>query len=165
MVVSRSSSSGASAGEFAQPPQRNLDVADAEFDIAVEVFELAAVPHFHRAEIAVLLLPDPDAFRVVAVRAERRCAGGTDPFVTALMPALLLLQPLPKRLHELVPAHRLDLLLFLFGEIFFRELLEPFGRDIRLLHGVEQALEALEHSAEHTIELVEIALVLYQRGA
>src|SRR4051794_24164366 len=155
----------ASAGKFAQPPQRDLDVADTEFDIAVEVFELAAVPNFHRAEIPVLLLPDPHAFRVVTVRAERRGAGGTDPFVAALMPALLLLQSLPKRLHELVPAHRLDLLLFLFGEIFFRELLQPFGGDIRLLHGVEQALEALEHSAEHTIELVEIALVLYQRGA
>src|SRR5665811_1717142 len=51
---------GAGAGEFAQPPQRDLDVADAEFDIAVEIPKLAAVPHLDRAEIAVLLLPDPD---------------------------------------------------------------------------------------------------------
>src|SRR5436189_6413306 len=34
-----------------------------------------------------------------------------------------------------------------------------------LLHRIQQALEPLEHSAEHTIELIEIALVLYQRGA
>ena len=81
------------------------------------------------------------------------------------MPALLLLQALAQRLHELVPAHRLDLLLLFLGEVFFGELLQPFGRNVRLLHGVEQALQPLEHGAEHAIELVEIALVLHQRGA
>jgi len=37
--------------------------------------------------------------------------------------------------------------------------------NVRLLHGVEQALQPLEYGAEHAIELVEIALVLHQRGA
>ena len=35
--------------------------------------------------------------------------------------------------------------------------------NVRLLHRVEQALQPLEHGAEHAIELVEIALVLHQR--
>src|SRR5581483_2027876 len=108
---------------------RDFDVADAELDIAVEILELAAVPHLHGAEIAVLLLADADSFRIVAMRAERRCAGRADPFIAALMAALLLFEALAKRLHELVPAHRLDLLFLLFREVFLRELLQPFLRD------------------------------------
>src|SRR5580700_7321430 len=78
----------AGACEFAQTPQRNLDVADAEFDIAVEIPELAAIPHLHGAEISVLLLTDADAFRMIALRAERRGSCRADPLVAALMPAL-----------------------------------------------------------------------------
>src|SRR6266446_6674051 len=74
---------------------------------------------------------------------------------------LLFLQALAQRLHELVPAHRLDLLLLFLGEVFLRELLQPFGRNVRLLHGVQQAFQPLEHGAEHAVELVEITLVLY----
>ena len=74
-------------------------------------------------------------------------------------------EPLAQRLHELVPAHRLDLLLLFLGEVFFGELLQPFGGNVRLLHGVEQAFQPLEHGAEHAVELVEVALVLHQRGA
>ena len=81
------------------------------------------------------------------------------------MPGLLLLQALAQGFHELVPAHRLDLLLLFLGKVFFSELLEPFGGNVGLFHGVEQALQPLEHGAEHPIELVEIALVLHQRGA
>ena len=81
------------------------------------------------------------------------------------MPALLLLEPLAQGFHELVPAHRLDLLLLFFGEVFLGQLLQPLGGNIRLLHGVEQAFQPLEHGAEHAVELVEVALVLHQRGA
>src|SRR5450432_3185477 len=147
----------AGTGEFAQAPQRNLDVADAEFDVAVEILELAAVPYLHGAIVAVLLLADADALWIITLRAERRGAGGADPFVAALMPALLLLEALAQGFHELVPAHRLDLLLLFLGEIFLRELLQPFGRDVRLLYGVEQAFQPLEHGAEHAVELVQIA--------
>src|SRR5262249_33548032 len=153
----------ASAGELAQPAQRDLDVADAEFDVAVEIPELAAVPDLDRTEIPVLLLADPHAFRIVAVRTERRGTGGADPLVAALVAALLFLEALAKGLHELVPAHRLDLLLLFLGQVLFRELLQPFGGDLRLLHGIEQALQSLEHGAKHPIELVEVALVLHQR--
>src|SRR3954462_1368638 len=84
----------AGAGEFAQPPQRDLDVADAELDIAVEIPKLALVPHLHRAVVAVLLLADTHAFRIVAVGAKRRGAGGADPLVAALVATLLFPEPL-----------------------------------------------------------------------
>ena len=81
------------------------------------------------------------------------------------MPALLLGQPLLQRLEQfLEPAHGLDLLLFFLGEIFFGQLFEPLGRDLGF-GALAQQFEPLEHMAEHTVELVEIALVLHQRGA
>src|SRR6202040_2453703 len=70
----------AGSSESAQPSQRDLDVADAELDIAVEILELAAVPYLHRAIIAVLFLADAHAFRIIAMGAERRGAGGADQF-------------------------------------------------------------------------------------
>src|SRR3978361_1825089 len=138
--------------------QRDLDVADAELDIAVEILEFAAVPHLHRAKVAVLLLADADAFGVVTMGAERRGTAGADPLVAALVAALLFFQPLAQGFHELVPAHRLDLLLLFLGEVFLGELLQPFGGDVRLLHGIEQAFQPLEYRPEYAVELVEIAL-------
>ena len=122
----------AGARELAQAAQRDLDVADAELDIAVEILELALVPDLHRAAVAVLLLADAHAFGIVAVGAERRGAGGADPLVAALVAALLLLEALAQRLHELVPAHGLDLLLLFLGEIFLGELLQPLLGDLGL---------------------------------
>src|SRR5262249_24970028 len=111
----------AGARELAQAPQRDLDVADAELDIPIEILELALVPDLYRTVVAVLLLADAHAFGIVALRTKRRRAGGADPLVAALVAALLLLEPLLQGLHELVPAHGLDLLLLFLGEIFFRE--------------------------------------------
>ena len=155
----------AGAGEFSQAAQRDLDVAGAEFDLVVEILELAFVPHFDRAEIAVGVLADAHAFRIVAVGAIGRSARRADPFRAALVAALLLGQPLLQRLEQFFqPAHGLDLLLFFLGEIFLRELLQPLGRDVRFRR-VAQQFQPLEHVAEHAVELVEIALVLHQRGA
>ena len=100
----------AGAGEFAQAAQRHLDVAGAELDVAVEIPKLALVPHLHGAEVAVGVLADAHAFGIVAIGAERRGAAGADPFAAALVAALLLLEPLAQRLHQLVEAaQRLDL--------------------------------------------------------
>src|SRR6185369_12647009 len=96
-----------------------------ELDIAVEIPELALVPHLHGAVVAVLLLADADAFGIVAMGPERRGTGRADPLAAALVSALLLLEALLQGLHELVPAHRLDLLLLFLGKIFLRELLQP----------------------------------------
>src|SRR4029079_8069649 len=118
------------ARELAQAAQRDLDVAGAELDLVVEILEFPPVPDLDRAEVTVLVLADADAFRVVAVRPERRRAGGTDPFLAALVAALLLPHALAQRFQQLVQAaHRLDLLLLFLGEVFFRQLLEPLRRD------------------------------------
>ena len=55
-------------------------------------------------------------------------------------------------------------LLLLLGEMLLGELPQPLGRDLRGRR-VGQKLEPLEDVAEHAVELVEIALVLHQRGA
>ena len=81
------------------------------------------------------------------------------------MAAFLFGEATAQRFQELVEAaHRLDQPLLLLGEIFFHQLFQPFGGDFGgkcLL----QKFHALEHLAEHPVELVEIALVLHQRGA
>ena len=102
----------------------------AKLDGVVEILELAPVPNLHGAEISVLVLPDPDAFGVVAVGSEGRCAGGADPLAAALVAASLLLEALFQRLDELVPAQSLDLALFLLGEIALRQLAQPFLGDL-----------------------------------
>src|SRR4051794_34089520 len=84
---------GALACELPQPPQRQLDIARAEFDRVVEIAELAPVPYLDGGAVAAflaLLAADAHPFRVVAEGAERRGAGGADPFVAALVPRLLL---------------------------------------------------------------------------
>src|SRR5262249_58925113 len=100
----------AGAGELAQAPQRDLDVARAELDLIVEVFELAPVPDLHRAEVAVPVLADAHTLGVVAVGAERRGPGGADPFLAALVAPLLLPHALAQKFEQLVqPADGLDL--------------------------------------------------------
>ena len=58
--------------------------AELSATVAVEVLELALVPDLHRALVAALVLADADAFRVVAVGAERRGLRGPDPLRAAL---------------------------------------------------------------------------------
>src|SRR3546814_13129359 len=67
--------------------------------------ELALVPYFD-CVLVPTLAADPNAFRIIAGIAERRCAAGSDPFVAALMPSLLFLNPLFQRLHDLFPGAR-----------------------------------------------------------
>jgi hypothetical protein len=110
-------------------------------------------------------LADAHAFGIVAVGAEGRGARGADPFLAALVAPLLLFHALAQKLKELVqPADCLDLSLFLLGQIFFGEFLEPRRRDLGGQRFTHQ-LEPLEHVAEHAVELVEVALVLHQRRA
>ncbi len=165
MVLSRSNSSGrAGAGELAQAAQRDLDVAGAEFDGVVEVLEFALVPHFHGA-LVLALAADADAFRVVAGIAERRGAAGADPFLAALVAAFLFLEALLQGLEQLVEAaHCLDLLLLLLGEVFLADLAQPLLGDLGAERLFDQ-VEPLEDVAEHAVELIEVALVLHQRGA
>ncbi len=59
------------AGEAAQTAQRDLDVARAQLDGIVQVAVLTLFPHLDRSAVARRFATDTDAFRVVAVVAER----------------------------------------------------------------------------------------------
>ena len=159
---------GALAHPAAQALQRDLDVARAELDRIVEIAELAPVPHLYRAPVAAFVLADAHAFGIVAIGAERRGARGADPFRAALVPALLFLEPLPQRLHQLLEAAEcLDQLLLLVGQVLFGEPPQPFLRDIGDVDRAfaRQRLDALEDMRKDLVEAVDVALVLHQRGA
>ena len=81
------------------------------------------------------------------------------------MPAFLFFEALFQLLHDFVPtAERFDLGLFLFGEEFLGQGLQPiFGNFGNL--AVAEAFQPFENMAEHLVELVEIALILHQGGA
>ncbi len=156
----------AGARELAQPPQRDLDVADAELDIAVEILELALVPHLHGAVVAVLLLPDAHAFRDCSRGRRtarcRRCrstccrpgGGPSVPRAACRSVSMSLSQPIA------------SICFFSSSVRYFSASFFSHSAGISaLLHGVEQALQPLEHGAEHAVELVEVALVLHQGGA
>src|SRR4029077_7433902 len=103
-----------------------------ELDGVVEVAVLALVPHLHRATVTRALLSDPDALRIVAIRAERRGGAGADPFSSALVALLLFAQALTQRLEQLVPAtERFDLALLLLRQRALAERLQPLRRHLR----------------------------------
>ena len=86
-------------------------------------------------------------------------------FDAALVALLLFGETLAQRLQQFVEtAHGLDLLFFFLGQIFLGELFQPLGRNVGFDHAVDR-LQPFEHVTEHAIELVDIALVLHQRGA
>jgi hypothetical protein len=104
--------------------------------------------------LRLLLLADAHALGIVAVGAEGRGAGGADPLRAALVAALLLLEALLQRLHQLLPAaQRLDLLLLLFGEVLLGELAQPFLGDLGRDALARSAPRALEDGAEHRSNL------------
>ena len=79
------------------------------------------------------------------------------------MALFLLVEPLLERFHQLVPAHLLDGGFLLGRQLFFKNLAQPLSRD--LLAEVSDVLDALEVGGESAVELVEVLLVLDQRGA
>ena len=80
------------------------------------------------------------------------------------MAAALFGEPLAQGFQKLVEAaQRLDLLFLFFSEVFFGELSQPLGRYFGVQRLFDE-IEALKDVAEHAIELVEVALVLHQRG-
>ncbi len=108
---------------------------------------------------------DADAFGIVAAMTKGRRAAGADPFVAALVPALLLGQPLLERRHDLVPrSERLDLGHLFGGQISLGHLAQPFLGDRS--SGVAQVGDdALEHFGEDLVEAVELPLVVNEHGA
>src|SRR5690606_34617231 len=154
---------GAFAGELAQPAQRDLDVARAQLDAVVVVAVGALLPHLDRGAVAGRRSADADALGVVAAIAERRGSVGAQPLVAALVALLLLLEDLAQPLHQLVEAAQgLDRGLLLGGELALHHPPEPLLGDVERELG--DRFDALEVGAERAVELVEVALVLDERG-
>ncbi len=153
-----------------QPLHGDADVAGAELDVVVEVLELALVPDLDRAAVAAFGLADAHAFGIVAIGAEGRGAAGADPFRAALVAALLLLEPLLQRLHQLVEtAEALDEFFLLVRQVLLRQPAEPFlgqfARGDLTLAPAGHGFDALEDLGEHAVEAVDEALVLHQGRA
>ena len=152
------------ARETPQLAQRQLQIAGTQLDRVVEVAELTLLPHLDRSPLTARTA-DADALGVVAAVPERRGARGADPFAATLMPLLLLRQPLAQCLEQLLPAaERLDAPLFLVAEQALRHCCQPLRRQLRLERR-EAALGPGEVLGEHTVEAIEMALVLDQRQA
>ena len=153
---------GTLPGEVAQPAQGHLDVAGAKLHRIVQILELALVPHLHRPPVAGCLLTDADPLRVVAVGAERGGAAGSHPLAPPLVPLLLFFNAFFQCLQQLVQsAEGLDLLLFLFAQEALRQLAQPFLGDFSVQF-LQRIGRTLEMGGEGPVELVEMALILYQ---
>ena len=152
-------------GETAQPTQRHLHVAGAQFLGVVQVLVFPFLPHLHGAALAPPGVADAHPFRVVAAAAEGRGAAGADPLVAAVVLPLLLLEPLLQRFQHFVQAaERLDQRFLLLGQLIFQLPAQPvvgnLGQEL-----VPGHLDALKELAEHPVEAVEVFLVLHQGGA
>ena len=164
MVSSRSSSrSEPSRAKRRSRRSATLMLRVPSSSCVVVVLVGALVPHLHRRAVAALVLADADALRVVAIGAERAGAAGADHLAAALVALLLLLEALLQRLHQLVPAHLLDRRLLFGRQLELERLAQPLERNV--LAEVGEQLHALEVGRERAVELVELRLVLHQRGA
>ena len=151
-----------------QPAKGDLDVTRAEFHRVVEIGKFPLVPDLDGAPMPRPFLPDTDALGIVAIGAEGRSAGSSDPLRSTLVAAFLLLQPLAQRLHQLLEAaERLDEPLLLLRQVLFREPAQPLlGKFARLHSGLSRyRLQPAEMRREDPIEPIDVSLVLYQAGA
>ena len=121
---------------------------------------------FDGAEIAVAVLADAHAFGIVAVSAERRRAGGADPFLAALVAALSARRgagaAFPSSLSR--PPHA-SICFFSSSVRCFSVSFLSHSSGISAVSASLDEIEPLEHVAEDAVEAVEIALVLHQRRA
>src|SRR5690554_6335584 len=73
-----------------QPAQGHLDVANAQGDAVVQVFEFAFCPDLNRPALTTVFLADAETLGVVAVGAEWRGATRSNPLVATGMAFFLL---------------------------------------------------------------------------
>lgn len=113
-------------GELAQATEGDLDVANAELDVVVEVAKFSSVPHFDGFAVPRAILADANALGVVTPRTKRGGTGGADEATAALVPFVLFAQKFGEALHQFVKAAQgLDLSHFLGGQEFFSEFAKP----------------------------------------
>ena len=151
------------AGKAAQAAQCDLDVAGANLPVRIQILELAAIPDFDRGIVAVLGLPDPHAFRVIAVGAKGAGPGGPDVLVAALVALFLIFEALAQSLHYLIKATQsLNLRLFLVGEGLFGNLAQPFFGDFA--KDFFEAGDPVPKVLKGPIEAIKMGFVLDQRS-
>ena len=156
------------AGPLAQTFQGHLDRARADLAGVVQIAELAFVPDLDRPLMARFVLTDAHALGVVAVGAERRGAGGADPFRAALVAFFLFLQAFLQGFHQLVEtAQGFDLGFFVVAQVFFGQFGQPvFGQVQCFDHvGNLDVFQPPEGGGEGAVEAVQVGFVFYQRGA
>ena len=153
----------AGARKFAQPAQRDLDIARTQLDRIVEIFELAPIPDLHRFFVS-RFAADAHAFGMITVVAERRGALGANPFVAAVVFLFLLFQALLEFLDQLFQAaQRLDLgFLFVRSECFSNSLRSQSSGISASMMSVDALQDRLKIQAEGAIKTVEIFFVLDQ---
>ena len=157
---------GPVAGPLPEALERDLDRSRADFAGIVEVAEGALVPDLDGPLVSRAVLPDADAFGVVAIGAEGGCPGGADPLVAALMAALLLFQPLFQGFHELVePAKRLDFRHLFGGQVAFGHLAKPVLGKIERLQNLRlgESLDSPERLGEGAVETVDMGFRFHHR--
>ena len=88
--------------------------------------------------MARFLLPDANAFGVVAIGAKGGCACRAHPFVAPLVAALLFFEPLFEGFHQFFkPTQGVDFGFFFRAQMLFRHFAQPvFGQINRLDHRV-----------------------------
>ena len=148
------------AGKVAQAAQRDLDVARAEFDVIVEVSELAFCPDLDRRTV---LAPAAEAyaFWMRSTVAEGRRSTSSYPLVAPGVALGLLGQALLQGFHQFVPAVFFQLGALGVGQVLFHRLAQPVFGNQHVHAG--QCLDALEILAEGAVEFVEVRFVLDQR--
>jgi hypothetical protein len=134
--------------------------------LIVEIAELALVPHLHGTAAPAAVLPDTNAFRVVAVGTERRTATGAHPFVAAFVPAFLLVQSFAQSFHQFLESAEL----FDRRALFWRQrqlgaARQPVRRQPGRVDSGEQVFHALEIFAEGEVIPVVVALVFHEHRA
>ena len=143
-------------GKSPEPSKRDLDIARAELQLVVQISILTSVPHLGCPAVPRALLADANAFRVIAIGAERRGSRRADPFVAALVPPFLLRKAFTQRFHQfLEPAKRLYLRAFFFRENEFGLMTEPFLRQFRRQR-FKCVFYAVEVCGENLVEAVKL---------
>ena len=155
--------SAALAGKFAQPTQRDFDVAGAEFLRVVVVFVGALVPDFDGTSVTAFFLTDADALRIETVRTKWRRAACADPFAASFVAFFLFFKAFFERLHEFVPTHLLDLGFVFSAELKLQVFAQPFKRNV--FGEVGHHFDAFEVRREGAVKLVVMLFVFHQHAA
>ena len=147
-------------GEFAQTPQRHLDVARTQFHLIIQVLVFALIPDLDCLALAFAGVSDSNTLRVETTGTKRAGTTGADPFVAAFVALFLLFEAFLKFFDQLVETTKgLDLGLLFLSQHALELLAQPIIGNHRLNQLIE-VFQPLEIGTKGTVELVEMAFIL-----